>query len=135
MKNVEIFKEGKYSFNIMPLLDVIFLLTIFYILTVTFQKEEKVLPIHLPVAEQPILSKMENAIVVEVDEIGHYYFEHQKISASKLEQAMSNLFTQYSKDIILIRSSESTDINHILRLTDIARKVGIEKISIAVKEP
>jgi len=134
MKKIEVFKDSKYSFNIMPLLDVIFLLTIFYILTVTFQKEEKILPIQLPVSESPVLSEMESAILVEVDEFGSYYYDNRKMSDQQLEETITDIYSRYHKDVILIRSSESVNINRILRLTDMARQIGIEKVSIAVRE-
>ena len=44
-------EEEGYSFNFMPLLDTIFLLTIFFILTITVQEEDKILPMNLPVSD------------------------------------------------------------------------------------
>jgi biopolymer transport protein ExbD len=125
--------EG-YSFNFMPLLDAIFLLTIFFILTITVQEEEKILPINLPVSDQPELSKIENALIVEIHKSGKFYIKNQVVEENKLAERIENIFAQGAKDIILIRSEKGADIQKVLRLTDIARKLGIEKISFAVKE-
>jgi biopolymer transport protein ExbD len=134
MRRNKIFEDEKYSFNFMPLLDAIFLLSIFFILTVTLQKEEKILPINLPVAESPTLSKLESAIIVEVDQFGNYFYQNQMVTEKQLEQAMAEVRSQYQKDVILIRTAEGTDVQKILRITDLARRLGIEKISIAVRE-
>jgi biopolymer transport protein ExbD len=126
-------KEG-YSFNFMPLLDAIFLLTIFFILTITVQDEETLLPMNLPVSDQPELTKLENALVVEVHESGNFYIKNQFVPERELEKWISDIFVQGGKEVILVRSDKGADIQKVLRLTDIARKLGIEKVSFAVKE-
>lgn len=131
----EVFEEKEgYSFNFMPLLDAIFLLTIFFILTITVQEEEKILPMDLPVSEQPQLTKIENALIIEVHKSGNYYIRNQQVNKAELEEKIKNIFSQGGKEIILVRSEKGTDVQKVLRLTDIARKLGIEKISFAVKE-
>ena len=125
--------EG-YSFNFMPLLDAIFLLTIFFVLTITVQEEEKILPMNLPVSDQPELTKIESALVVEIHKSGNFYIKNELVEESNLEGKVKNIFAQGGKEVILVRSEQGADIQKVMRLTDIARKLGIEKISFAVKE-
>jgi len=132
----EIYKENEgYSFNFMPLLDAIFLLTIFFILTITVQEEEKILPMNLPVSDQPELTKIENALIVELHKSGNFFIKNELVEEADLEERIRNIFDRGGKEVILVRSEQGADIQKILRLTDIARKLGIEKISFAVKEP
>jgi biopolymer transport protein ExbD len=126
-------KEG-YSFNFMPLLDAIFLLTIFFILTITIKEEETLLPMNLPVSDQPELTQLENALIVEVHQSGNFYIRNQLVPERELEKQISNIFAQGGKEVILIRSDKGADVQKVLRLTDIARRLGIEKVSFAVKE-
>lgn len=131
----EIYKENEgYSFNFMPLLDAIFLLTIFFILTITVQEEEKILPMNLPVSDQPELTKIENALIVELHKSGNFFIKNELVEEADLEERIRNIFDRGGKEVILVRSEQGADIQKILRLTDIARKLGIEKISFAVKE-
>jgi biopolymer transport protein ExbD len=133
MKN-DIYSEDEgYKFNFMPLLDAIFLLTIFFILTVTFQEEEELLPLELPTSEQTELSEIESALFVEVHKSGRYYIRNTLISEANLESTISDYILNGNKDVIIIRSEKGTDFQRILRLTDIARKLGVEKVSFAVK--
>ena len=125
--------EG-YSFNFMPLLDAIFLLTIFFILTITVQEEEKILPMNLPVSDQPELTKIENALIVEIHKSGKYYIKNEVVEDIDLDEKIKSIFAGGGKDVILVRSEKGADIQRVMRLTDIARKLGIEKISFAVKE-
>jgi biopolymer transport protein ExbD len=133
MKNDIYSEDGGYRFNFMPLLDAIFLLTIFFILTVTFQEEEELLPLDLPTSSQPELTEIENALFVEVNRAGKYYIRNTLISEAALENTISDYIINGNKDVIIIRSERGTDIQRILRLTDIARKIGVEKVSFAVK--
>jgi biopolymer transport protein ExbD len=118
----------------MPLLDAIFLLTIFFILTITVQEEEKILPMNLPLSDQPELTKIENALIVEIHTSGNFYIKNEVVEESKLEEKIKGIYSQGGKEVILIRSEQGADIQKVMRLTDIARKLGIEKISFAVKE-
>ena len=133
MKNKIYSEDEGYKFNLMPLLDAIFLLTIFFILTVTFQEEEELLPMELPTSDQPELTEIENALFVEVHKNGRYYISNSVVSESNLESTISDIIQNRNKDVIIIRSEKGTDIQRILRLTDIARKIGVEKVSFAVK--
>ena len=130
----KIFDEENYSFNFMPLLDAIFLLIIFFILTVTLEKEEKLLPLELPVSENPVLSKLESAILIQIDKAGDYYLDDQQFSLAELEQQVAQIRRDYQKDIVLIRSAEGTGMQKILSVTDLVRRAGIEKISFAVRD-
>lgn len=134
MKTEILEEKESYSFNFMPLLDAIFLLTIFFILTITVQEEEKLLPMDLPVSDQPELTKLENALIVEVHESGNFYIKNQHVPENDLEKMISEIFSKGGKEVILIRAAKGADIEKVLRLTDIARKLGIEKVSFAVKE-
>ena len=127
-------EEEGYSFNFMPLLDAIFLLTIFFILTITVQEEEKILPMNLPTAEQPEMTKIENALIVEIHKSGKLYIKNKVVEENELAEKIKNIFAQGGKEVILVRSEQGADIQKVMRLTDIARKLGIEKISFAVKE-
>ncbi|MEJ2507773.1 MAG: biopolymer transporter ExbD [Ignavibacteriaceae bacterium] len=132
---IEIDNENEsYSFNFMPLLDAIFLLTIFFILTITIQEEEKILPMNLPVSDQPQLMKIENALIIEIHKSGSYYIKNEPVKETELEEKIKNSFAQGGKEVILVRSERGADIQKVMQLTDIARKLGIEKISFAVKE-
>jgi biopolymer transport protein ExbD len=133
MKNDIFSQDEGYKFNFMPLLDAIFLLTIFFILTVTFQEEEELLPLDLPTSEQPVLTEIENALFVEVSSAGKYYIRNTLISEADIENTISDYMLNGNKDVIIIRSEKGTDFQRILRITDIAQKIGIEKISFAVK--
>jgi len=130
----KIFDEENYSFNFMPLLDAIFLLIIFFILTVTLEKEEKLLPLELPVSENPVLSKLESAILIQIDKAGDYYLDDQQFSLAELEQQVAQIRRDYQKDSVLIRSAEGTGMQKILSVTDLVRRAGIEKISFAVRD-
>lgn len=135
MKTETDIDDQGYSFNFMPLLDAIFLLTIFFILTITVQEEEKILPMNLPVSEQPQLTKIEHALIVEIHKSGNFYIKNKRVEENALEERIKDIFAKGGKEVILIRTEKGADIQKVMRLTDIARKLGIEKIAFAVKEP
>jgi biopolymer transport protein ExbD len=56
------------------------------------------------------------------------------VEESDLEEKIKSIYSQGGKEVILVRSEQGADVQKVMRLTDIARKLGIEKISFAVKE-
>lgn len=135
MKTEGDIENQDYGFNFMPLLDAIFLLTIFFILTITVQEEEKIIPMNLPVSEQPQLTKIEHALIVEIHKSGQFYIKNERVDETALEERIKSIFAKGGKEVILVRTEKGVDIQKVMRLTDIARKLGIEKIAFAVKEP
>jgi biopolymer transport protein ExbD len=110
--------------DIAPLIDCVFLLLIFFLLTSSFIKKN-VLEIDLPRASFSSILSGEN-ITIYVTPEEDIYFAGKKVSLSGLKSIFSG-----EKKPLVIKADKSVRLEIVTRIIDIAKACGIEKLSIA----
>ena len=112
----------KPSINITSLIDVMFLLLIFFMVSSTF-REQLGINVDLPKAGTASPQKVEQHEIT-VDKKGDYYFGQQRVSAAGLKTSLENLLKKDPKATIVLRAHEDADFGKAVRAIDIAREVG-----------
>lgn len=85
MKNSKLdflFEDDDLSLDLTPLIDVIFMLVIFFVLTTTFSKP--VIDMILPKSTSAVVDTNHKYISIVIDKVGDYYFDNKKISLSEI---------------------------------------------------
>ena len=88
-----------------------------------------------PGAEIELENESKETETPEVETAQQEETKNEVVEEPDLDEKIKSIFAQGGKEVILVRSEQGADIQKVMRLTDIARKLGIEKISFAVKEP
>lgn len=124
--------------NIAPLIDVVFLLIIFF-LTVSHITQLQVEPLSLPEAEegQKPEEQGQNHIIVNVDREGRILALGKKLSIDSLQQILQNeIASSEGNDIsILLRGDRATSWATISEIMQVCTATGIGRVSVAVTEP
>jgi biopolymer transport protein ExbD len=124
--------------NIAPLIDVVFLLIIFF-LTVSHITQLQVEPLSLPEAEegQKPEDQEHSHIIVNVDKEGNILALGKKHSIDSLQQMLLNEKGRSDRDdvSILLRGDRATSWKKISEIMQICAINGISQISVAVTEP
>lgn len=82
IKNDFSFEDDDFSLDLTPLIDVIFMLVIFFVLTTTFSKP--VIDMILPKSTSAVVDTNHKYISIVIDKVGDYYFDNKKISLSEI---------------------------------------------------
>lgn len=82
IKNDFSFEDDDLSLDLTPLIDVIFMLVIFFVLTTTFSKP--VIDMVLPKSTSAVVDTNHKYISIVIDKVGDYYFDNKKISLSEI---------------------------------------------------
>lgn len=82
IKNDFSFEDDDLSLDLTPLIDVIFMLVIFFVLTTTFSKP--VIDMILPKSTSAVVDTNHKYISIIIDKVGDYYFDNKKISLSEI---------------------------------------------------
>ena len=117
--------------NLTPLIDVVFLLLIFFMVTTTF-REEGGLNLRLPEAEQT-RPPAQAPVTVNVDAEGHYRIAGAGDAAADREALRSALAARFDGDGeqgIIIRADGETPHQAVIRVMDVAAELGIDQIQI-----
>ena len=138
------------SLNLAPLIDVVFLLLIFFMVTTSFTQENAI-DLTLPEAssEQPREQSLVinitvtdlNEIIVESDQSrfsGIDGTENRQQLGEKIEQAIAQLIDVEAKPTaidptIIIQADKSASHGRVIQLTDAIARLGIRKIQFAVE--
>ncbi len=121
--------------NITPLIDVVFILLIFFMVTTTFQKQSE-LQIQLPQASHQ-QKVAETPLEVIINAEGNFFINDKEI-AWKDRKALIRYLAKISKgkkDLpFVIRADAHSPHQSLVTVMDVAGKLGIVKISIATTE-
>lgn len=124
--------------NLTPLIDVVFLLLIFFMVSTTFNQQSEI-SIQLPQAAGKVNKDKRPIIDISIDAQGHFYINHQQLINTRLETLKRAMKTQAgdAKDPKLIISADRrTPHGSVVRAMDAARQLGFVHLTFATqKEP
>lgn len=126
-------KRIKSDPNLTPLIDIVFLLLIFFMLTAHFV-EEKAMDIELPESESSVSIDNDERITVSVDKNGVLYFCGMRTNKEVLKKQITKRFGEQKSKEVYIQGDQTTNLQLILEIMDIAKKSGAKSISIETKE-
>ena len=125
------------NLNLTPLIDIVFLLLIFFMVSTTFTKENH-LAISLPEAEGEVADAPNKMVEVLVDRDGHYSVNGQRLLNNRLvtlKQAVEKVSEGNRNLPFVITADATTPHQSVVRAMDAAGQLGFSKLSITSKQP
>ena len=121
----------KYEINILPMIDVIFAILTFFIISSLYLIKLETIPLNLPSASTSSLSKDE-LINVSISTDEKIFLNSQEISLDKLNQKLQEINIENNKKVII---SGDKDVNYgkIVEVLDELRKINNIKIAISTQ--
>lgn len=124
------------SVNMTPLIDVVFLLLIFFLVATRFSEEERELDVVLPKASEakPLILKP-TELVVNVTARGEYYVSGKVVNEAGLEQALRQSWASNpGRQQVVIRADKESKTKHIATVMDLCNKANIRNYTLATQE-
>ncbi len=121
--------------NITPLIDVVFLLLIFFMVSTTFDHESEV-NITLPQASKEIAQAKPDAINVAIDGESRIFINKKELvnsQISTIKEALYDISFDLDDAPIIISADEETPYQVVIRTMDAARQLGLIKITFATR--
>jgi biopolymer transport protein ExbD len=120
------------ALEITPLIDIVFLLLIFFLLTATYVKNPN-LDINLPKASLNQVTSRDRDITIAITKTGDLRYDNQEVSAQKLEGILRAQFAERSDAIVVIRADEGARHGNVVEVMDMAKRVGFGRLAIATQ--
>lgn len=126
--------KKKSSINIIPMVDVIFFLLVFFMLFTTFRTNPMGIDMQLPTAVTAT-NQSEMNFIVEIDADGSYYFEGESLTLSQIisEAEVRNQDNEGQLTII-ISADKETRYDNVVSLIDQMRNAGIYRLALAAEK-
>ncbi|TWU57394.1 ExbD/TolR family protein [Rubripirellula reticaptiva] len=124
------------TLSLTPLIDVVFLLLIFFLVTSEFEDEERRLDIVLPSATSAVpMTAKPREVVVDIDAEGTVYIGGKPTSIdllqSLLESAVANNPTNQT---VVIRADREATFQPVVNVMDVCNRAGISDYSVTTQE-
>jgi biopolymer transport protein ExbD len=119
-------RKKRFQIDMAPLIDVVFLLLIFFMLTFAIQGQG--LAISLPEGEET--EKVEKDIIVKIDLNNKIYLNDQQIEIDSLGAALGEDLLKRSDKMVVIDSAPKVKYELFARVLDVSREAGAENFSI-----
>lgn len=116
--------------NVTSLVDIIFNLLLFFMLTTSFS-ETTGLEIQLPTASENELKGTENDLTITLSEQGEIIVDGVVISASEIEPLLQNHKKAHPKGIVLIQADTAVPHGKVVEVVDAAKRIGLPRLGIA----
>ena len=130
------------SINLTPLIDIVFLLLIFFMISTTFQRETE-LEIALPEASAKTQALgVVSAAVLEIDSNGLYRLgsradgkssELISVNPARLSETLRGISTKHGTTTLIIKADAKPSHQAVVRALDAAQKAGLKKIKFAAE--
>lgn len=129
-------EKDQLDVNITPLIDVVFLLLIFFMVSTTFDRQAQ-LKVQLPEASAKTEQSVSDTIVLAIDAKGQYYInDKQLVNTTKktLIQALIKTMDNNKELPLVLKADAKTPHQAVVTAMDAAAKVGLTRLSIATME-
>ena len=126
-------RREELDLNITPLIDIVFLLLIFFMVSTTFQKESE-LKIQLPTADQEARTEPADPLEIVISADGQYAIGGRTLSDNRLATLIEALGTAAGNNRdrpLIVRADKRTPHQAVVRAMDAAAQLGLDRLSIA----
>ncbi len=122
-------KEEAVSFQITPMIDMTFLLLIFFMVTSKLSKEQVKMDVNLPTASAAkIPDDLSNRDVINVDQEGNYYIANTRATPEELKQHLKERFKAAPPLKIYYRADKGTPYDVTEKFMSMAAEAGANQV-------
>ena len=126
------FEEDNSQINILPMIDIIFVILSFFIVSSLYLVKLETIPVNLPSAETSTQEK-DSLIIVTLNLENNVFIDEKFIDISRLENEIrSKLKTSKNKKVIL-RADKGLKYGKVISVLDILRKIENIKIGVSTE--
>ncbi len=124
-------KEEKelISINITPLIDIVFLLLVFFMLATSFIQKSTI-EVNLSAGESVQIDKKKNSVIIILNNKGQIFLNNKILNISEIQQKLSKILKKGSDQKVLIKSHKKVEVQKVIRLIEEVRLSGTDNIKL-----
>jgi biopolymer transport protein ExbD len=124
-------EEEETEINLTPMLDVVFIMLIFFIVTASFIKEAGI-DVRRPVAEQAVPKPKAN-ILVAISGNNEIWIDRKNIDPRAMKAEFERLLAETPEGSVVIQADKDAYLETVVLVADAARQANIVRVSISAK--
>ncbi len=118
-------KRRKPRIDMVPLIDVLMVLIIFFLVTMQFH-DLRALNVKLPKIDSAGSNLLQNELVVSIDSEGSLYLNGNRVEKERLISLFESTARLSKKPTVLVVADEEVPLKFVTLVVDLCRKNGLE---------
>ena len=116
--------------NLTPLLDIVFIMLIFFIVTASFVREEGIELLRPEPSQQPPSNDVQN-VVLDISPQGRITLNGEReIDLRSIQPNVERLRAENPKASVIVRPSAETQTGRLVSVVDMVRQAGVQNVSV-----
>ena len=124
--------EEEAQIDMSPLIDMVFILLIFFMVTTTFVKDMK-LDLDRPSASSGVVASTKS-IRVFIDQLGDVYVDNQQVRIYSLQSKLRDMLRVSTDKSILVVTDESVPAKTVLEVVDQSKLAGATDVGVSTEQ-
>ncbi|WP_340680743.1 biopolymer transporter ExbD [Paraglaciecola sp.] len=125
--------EEEAAIDMTPMLDVVFIMLIFFIVTASFVKEAGI-DVNRPEAATAVKKDRAN-ILVAISDKGEIWINKRQVDVRAVQANIERLHAENPQGTVVIQADKKSTTETLIKVMDASRAAGISDVSIAAQEP
>jgi biopolymer transport protein ExbD len=118
--------------DLAPMTDMVFQVLLFFIISSSFVVEPGI-KVNLPKSQTSEL-QVQQKLVISVDKSQQIFVDNKPVPLDQLEERIKLLLPYYQDKIVVIRADESVPHGLVVKIMDISKTAGAQKLAIATEK-
>ncbi|WP_404399745.1 biopolymer transporter ExbD [Idiomarina seosinensis] len=124
-------EEEDASIDMTPMLDIVFIMLIFFIVTTSFVKEAGI-QVNKPEANQANKEPSAN-IFIAIRDTGEVWMDKRQVDVERVAANLERMLAEQPTDLVVIQADKEAEHGRVVEVMDQVKEAGIDKISIAAE--
>ena len=125
--------EETFAMEMTPLIDVVFLLIIFFMVSTVFVEFNRQMEINLPTSKSSVIDEEPKTLEIKMSKDKQIFLAGKSTNILGLERALGKLDVKSKKQTAVIRADKMLPYGEVIEVMGLLQKSGILDISVAVK--
>jgi biopolymer transport protein ExbD len=127
--------EEQSDIDLTPMLDVVFIMLIFFIVTASFVKESGIDVNRPPTTDQPPPDSENKNIVFKVTKTGDILLEGRRIDVRSVRANVERIHAENPSAKVIINADPKAKTHLFVEISDQAREAGVYDVSLSTEKP
>ncbi|OUS06436.1 biopolymer transporter ExbD [Gammaproteobacteria bacterium 42_54_T18] len=127
-----IHQEEESNIDITPMIDVVFIMLIFFIVTASFVKESGI-DVNRPEASTAVTKERAN-ILIAISANDEIWIDKRRIDARSIRAVIERMHAQNPQGSVVIQADKRSTNDKLVKVMDAAREAGVYNIAIATRK-
>jgi len=131
---IEIEDDDRDNVQLAPIIDVVFLLLIFFLVASTMKRPDYLIDIDLPEAGGAVEAGADyDPLVIVIDREGEVYLEDEALTQAEFKRRLRVLAAADPERRVRIDGDATTDFAHVVRVLDLCQFEGLDDIGVHIR--